>query len=102
MRAPVDYKAQGFAVWQTGGGCMAWGKQYGPCHALITDSGGGALPDPDDSDLIVGLYDSLTGDSIAWPFSAIEGVKSGHAAVLLADTMAHAFNARLERDSEYA
>ena len=102
MREPIDYKAQGFAVWHTGGGCMAWSKDYGPCYALITDSSGCYLPDPEDVDLSVGLYDSATGDPIEWPFSAIEGVKSGHAAVLLADTMAHTFNARLERDSEHA
>jgi len=59
----ANYTLWGFTPYHTGGGCMAYGKEYNTgCHVLITDNGGCYLPDENDESVIIGIFDSITGD----------------------------------------
>jgi hypothetical protein len=70
MAKSIDYKAQGFTQYHTGGGCIAWRKDYeSGCYALITDEDGCSLPDHDAASVYVGLYDTEDGEELfgnAW------------------------------------
>ena len=58
MSIEVTMKVQGFAEWQTGGSCRAYGKHLATGgHILITDEGGCFLPVEWHEHCLVGLYD---------------------------------------------
>lgn len=64
-------KLLGLEVWETGGGCQAYGIQHPDGRQLlITESSGGVLPDPGES-TIAGAYDADRGEEIGYAeFSA--------------------------------
>jgi hypothetical protein len=49
------FKSIGFEVWETGGGCQAWGRTLPDgTYIMVTDAGGSDLPD---KETLVGVYD---------------------------------------------
>jgi hypothetical protein len=53
MRAALD--AAGFTFWDTGGGCTAFARFFGPCAVYVTGAAGEGLPAPDD--WMIGIED---------------------------------------------
>lgn len=42
---PMSLTVDGFDIWQTGGGCVAFGKTYpNKNYTMVTDEGGANLP----------------------------------------------------------
>lgn len=58
-------KKHGFIKIQTGGGCTAYSRTV---QVLITDDGGGAVPETIDDRVCVGMYDPETGDTVSVQF----------------------------------
>ena len=51
------FRSKGYEIWNTGGGCTAWGIETIAGHILITDEGGCDIPQEDDTSIWVGFYD---------------------------------------------
>jgi hypothetical protein len=75
--SPVDpAQFYGFETIDTGGGCVALYKRLpNGNHILITDSGGGDVPSPNENpnDILIGLY-SNDGETIAC-YTLAENIK---------------------------
>jgi hypothetical protein len=54
-------KAEGFSLIDTGGGCIAYHKTV---YVLITDIGGGGVPETINDEVLVGLYDVATDETV--------------------------------------
>jgi hypothetical protein len=59
----VEPKQYGFDIWETGGGCTAWGRKFGPVYMLVTHA-----DDPshefEDGRVAVGVYDYEEGNTL--------------------------------------
>ena len=71
MTKAETFKAKGYHVFHTGGGCQAWHTSIEGGYVLITDESGCDLPTEDDTEILVGVY-THDGDEVkveTWPWS---------------------------------